>query len=191
MVPWQSIQGFSGATAVGSLVFVGWALITNAFADNLFPIINLYSQSPTWAIVTAVPVLSLVYLLGLLCIGAGEALVIKFRLVPEDILDESQLNASEPSGFLAARYQQLRQDAEILAGSALALALLAVGASLHAWRIEGWRRFLVSVAVCATLIAVGSVALSVRRHLSSLRLTRRANFEPRSAGSHSSQRDAT
>lgn len=45
MVPWQSIQGFSGATAVGSLVFVDWALITNAFADNLFPIINLYSKS--------------------------------------------------------------------------------------------------------------------------------------------------
>ncbi len=30
MVPWQSIQGFSGAAAVGSLVFVDWALITNA-----------------------------------------------------------------------------------------------------------------------------------------------------------------
>ncbi|MGB8465880.1 MAG: hypothetical protein WCE49_13100, partial [Terrimicrobiaceae bacterium] len=42
-------------------------------------------------------------------------------------------------------------------GSTLALVLLAVGASLHAWRIEGWRRFLLSVAVCATVVAVGSV----------------------------------
>ena len=82
MVPWQSIQGFSGATAVGSLVFVAWALITNAFADNLFPVINVYSQSPTWAIVTAVPLLSLAYLLGLLSIGAGEALMILFKFVP-------------------------------------------------------------------------------------------------------------
>ena len=77
--------GVSGATAVGSLVFVDWALITNAFADNLFPIINLYSQSPTWAIVIAVPVLSLVYLLGLLCIGAGEALLVALRLVQHRI----------------------------------------------------------------------------------------------------------
>ena len=170
MVPWQSIQGFSGATAVGSLVFVDWALITNAFADNLFPVINLYSQSPTWAIVTAVPVLSLVYLLGLLCIGAGEALLVVFRLIPASSLDEAQMACSELSDFIAARYQQLRQDAEVLAGSALALGLLAVGASLHAWRIDGWRRFLLSVAVCATLVALGSLALSVRRHLSAARL---------------------
>ena len=172
MVPWQSIQGLSGATAVGSLVFVDWVLITDAFADNLFPVINLYSQSPTWAIVIAVPVLSLVYLLGLLCIGAGEALLVALRLVPASCLDEGNIAISEPSGFAAARYQQLRQDAEILAGSALALVLLAVGASLHAWRIEGWRRFLLSVAVCATVVAIGSVALAVRRYLSALRLAR-------------------
>ena len=79
MVPWQSIQGFSGAAAVGSVVFVDWALITDAFADNLFPIINLYSQTPTWAIVVAIPVLSLAYLLGLLFIGAGEALIFKLK----------------------------------------------------------------------------------------------------------------
>ena len=170
MVPWQSIQGFSGATAVGSLVFVDWILITDAFADNLFPVINIYSQSPTWAIVTAVPVLSLVYLLGLLCIGAGEALLVTLRLIPASCLDDGHIAISEPSGFVAARYQQLRQDAEILAGSALALVLLAVGASLHAWRIEGWRRFLLSVAVCATVVAVSSIALSIRRHLSAARL---------------------
>lgn len=183
MVPWQSIQGFSGATAVGSLVFVDWALITNAFADNLFPVINLYSQSPTWAIVIAVPVLSLVYLLGLLCIGAGEAVLIALRLVPSSGLDDGSIAISELSSFVAGRYQQLRQDAEILAGSALALVLLAVAASLHAWRIEGWRRFLLSVAVCATVIALGSVALAVRRHLSAARLAR--SQEPgKAASSH-------
>ena len=113
MVPWQNIQGFSGATAVGSIVFVDWALITNAFANNLFPVINLYSQSPTWAIVTAVPVLSLAYLLGLLCIGAGETLMILFKFVPASSHDEGQMACSKLSDFAAARYQQLRQDAEI------------------------------------------------------------------------------
>ena len=190
MVPWQSIQGFSGATAVGSLVFVGWALITNAFADNLFPVINLYSQSPTWAIVTAVPVLSLAYLLGLLCIGAGEAFMIFCKFVPASSLDEGQTACSDSSSFVAARYQQLRQDAEILAGSALALGLLAVGASLHAWRIEGWRRLLISVAVCATLVAVGSFALSVRRQLSASRLTRPLNRAMASADSTATHDEA-
>ena len=75
-------------------------------------------------------------------------------------------------GFVVARYQQLRQDAEILAGSALALVLLAVGASLHAWRIEGWRRFLLSVAVCATVVVVVSISLAIRRHLAAARLAK-------------------
>ena len=170
MVPWQSIQGFSGATAVGSLVFVDWALITNAFADNLFSAINLYSQTPTWAIVTAIPVLSLAYLLGLLCIGAGEAMLTLVNLVPQSVADEDHFASKEPSNFLVARYQQLRQDAEILSGSAMALALMAVGAALHAWRIEGWRRFLISVAICAVLVAIGSLALSVRRHAAASRI---------------------
>jgi hypothetical protein len=47
-IPWLNIQGFSGATAVGSIVFVDLALIANAFASNLFPTINLYAQTPTW-----------------------------------------------------------------------------------------------------------------------------------------------
>src|SRR5262245_18299875 len=182
MVPWQSIQGFSGVTAVRSLVFVDWALITNAFPQNLFPIIDLYAQSPTWAIVTAVPVVSLVYLLGLLCIGAGEALLILFKFVDASSLDERQIASSDPAGFLAARYQQLRQDADILAGSALALGLLAIGASLHAWRIEGRSRFLTSVAVCAIVLAGGSFALSARRQRSAFRLTRPLNQESADAG---------
>lgn len=116
------------------------------------------------------PFAFLVYLLGLLCIGAGEALLVVFGLVPASSLDESSLARSAPSEFVAARYQQLRQDAEVLAGSALALALLAIGSSLHAWRMDGWRRFLASVAVCAVVIALGSLALSIRRHLSAGRL---------------------
>ena len=191
MVPWQSIQGFSGATAVGSLVFVDWALITNAFADNLFPIINLYSQSPTWAIVTAVPVLSLTYLLGLLCIGAGEAFMTLFKFVPKSSVDEQRMACSELPSFMATRYQQLRQDSEILAGSALALGLLAVGASLHAWHLDGWRRFLVSVAVCAALVAVGSFALSVQRQLSASGLARSFDYKAVNSGSHSAHDNAT
>src|SRR5205809_285359 len=33
-MPWQNIQSFSGASAVGAIVFVDLALIADAFADN-------------------------------------------------------------------------------------------------------------------------------------------------------------
>ena len=98
------------------------------------------------------------------------------------------MDSSERTGLVGARYQQLRQDAEILVGSALALGLLAVGAFLHAWRMEGWRRFLISVAVCATVVAVGSFALSVRRQRWASRLARSVNRTTVGADSSSGAR---
>lgn len=104
MIPWQNIQGFSGAAAIGSIVFVDLALIANAFADNLFPVIDLYSQTTTWAIVIAFPVLALVYLIGLLSIGAGEAALLWLRLVsPTDLAEDILGLPGLPSNFVRRR----------------------------------------------------------------------------------------
>jgi hypothetical protein len=180
-IPWQSIQGFSGATAVGSLVLVDLALIADAFADNLFPVINLYSQTPTWAIVVAIPLVSLVYLIGLLSIGAGEAALVWFRGADNIALTEDTLVLAAASDAIAARYQQLRQEAELLAGSVIAFGLLAVGSALHAWRIGGWRRFLTAVATAAVIFAIASVALSIRRYATASRLATAARRQLPSA----------
>ena len=178
MIPWQTVQGFSGATAVGSIAFVDWALITNAFADNLFPIIDIYSSTPTWAIVIAIPVIALTYLLGLLFIGAGELLLLRLgMLTPADLADEGMHRQDLPP-ILTARLQVLRQEAEVLAGSALAIGLLAIGASLHAWRIDGWRRFLISVTLCAIFLAIGSAGLAIRRHRAAAQLLRHTDSTP-------------
>jgi hypothetical protein len=94
------------------------------------------------------------------------------KLLSADVLDDKNMLRMESSEFVASRYQQLRQEAELLAGSGLALFLLTAGASLHAWNIEGWRRFLISVAVCSFVVSIGSIALSVRRHLLASRLAK-------------------
>jgi hypothetical protein len=178
VIPWQTVQGFSGATAVGSIAFVGWALITNAFADNLFPVIDLYSSTPTWAIVVAVPIIALTYLLGLLFIGAGEILLLRLKVLTSADLDDDGLHRNDLPAVLTARFQVLRQEAEVLAGSALAIGMLAIGTTLHAWRIDGWRRFLFSVTLCAIVLAIGSAALAVRRHRAAAQLLRRFDSSP-------------
>jgi len=168
--PWQNIQSFSGASAVGAIVFVDLALVANAFADNLFPTINLYAQTSTWAIVVAIPILSLVYLVGVLSIGAGEALLGWLRLKKVVALDEDPAGLIGCGDAIIGTYQRLRQEAELLAGSVVAFALLAVGSTLHAWRIVGWRRFLIAVAIAAIILAAGSLALAVRRYGSAHRI---------------------
>lgn len=185
MIPWQTVQGFSGATAVGSIVFVAWALIANAFANNLFPVIDVYSQSPTWAIVVAIPIIALTYLLGLLFIGGGEELLVAFGLLNRsDLLNEAICRSDIPN-LVISRYQVLKQEAEVLSGAALAIGLLSIGAALHAWRIDGWRRFLISVALCAIALGVGAAALAIRRHRQGASLLR-ALSEPSAHDSTSS-----
>jgi hypothetical protein len=169
-IPWQSIQGFSGATAVGTLTLLGLLLTANAFATNLFPAIHFYSQTPTWAIVVAVPVVALSYLLGLLSNGAAEAVLVWLRLVDGKALTEDPVWVSVHGEFVAGRFQQLRQEAELLAGSAISMTLLSIGAGLSAWNVEGWRRFLTTVALVAIGFALSSIALSRSRFSSAHRL---------------------
>lgn len=176
-IPWQSLQDFSGATAVGALTLVGLTLIANAFAPNLFPAIDIYSRTATWAIVVALPLLALCYLLGLLSTGAAEVALVWFRLLDANTLIEDTISVSTNGEFVAGRFQQLRQEAELLAGSAIALALLAFGAALSAWAVEGWRRFLTSVALSAIVFAVSSVALSLSRYRSAHRLALAASSQ--------------
>jgi len=166
----QTIQGFSGATAVGALTLVGLALIANAFATNLFPAIDFYARTPTWAIVVAIPLASLSYLLGLLATGAAEAALIWSRLINANVLIEDAVRVSVRGEFVAGRFQQLRQEAELLAGSAIALALLALGTALSAWATEGWRRFLTATTLAAVVFALSSIGLSRSRYASAHRL---------------------
>jgi hypothetical protein len=178
--PWQNIQSFSGASAIGAIVFVDLALVANAFADNLFPTIDLYAQTPTWAIVVAIPVLSLVYLIGVLAIGAGEALVSCLRRGEAVALDEDPALLARCGDALIGRYQRLQQEAELLAGSVVAFGLLAAGSALHAWRIVGWRRFLIAVAIAAVILAAGSLALAFRRYAMTHRMATAARRQSQS-----------
>jgi len=168
--PWHTIQGFSGATAVGALTLVGLILIANGFATNLLPAIDVYSRTATWAIVVAVPVLASSYLLGLISMGTAEALLIRCRLIDAEALIDDQVAVAARGDSIGGHFHQLRQEAELLAGGSIGLAVFAVGAALSAWLAEGWRRFLTSIALAAICLAVASISLARFRHTTAHRL---------------------
>jgi len=160
----QVLQGFSGATAIGGLVLVDLLLIGNAFADNLFPRIQDYSHESTFAIVVAIPLVSLAYLLGVLSIGAAELILTSLRLLNKRVLVDDMIDASRGGEYVAGRFQQIRQEAELLGGGVIAFVLLALGAALSGWKIEGWRRFLTAVAVMAVVFGICSACLCIYRY---------------------------
>src|SRR5712691_4474721 len=113
-IPWQSIQGFSGASVIGALVLVDLGLIANAFADNLFPTITNFSTTAAYALVIAVQVLTLTYFLSRFCIGAGELALALSLLFNSKTLAEDSVTVSARGESCAARFHQLRQEAELL-----------------------------------------------------------------------------
>lgn len=163
-IPWQGLQGFTGASAVGALSLVGLTLIANAFAPNLFVAIDIYADTPTWAIIVAIPLVALTYLLGLLSNAVAQATFVKFGFLDGDALLHDIVALAYSGELITGRYHQLRQEAELLAGCFVALALLALGCGLSAWVAPGWLRFLGAVTLFSVVIAISSGLLAVSRH---------------------------
>lgn len=162
-IPWQSIQGFSGSIAIGGLLLTALTLLAAVFANNLLVALDFVSRSPLWAIVVAVPVTALSYVVGLLTTAVSESLFVLFGwLAPRSVVHELSQIARKPE-FLVARYLQIRQEAELLAGSSVALVLFALACALASYLSIGWRASLLSVCALCLLFAVGSCLISLAK----------------------------
>jgi len=107
MVPWQGLQGLTGAVAVGGLSLTSLFLLAAVFAPNLLLAIDVVSRSTAWAIVVAAPLISLAYVVGLLTSAAAESLFVRFgRLRLADLADELR-TVSKLSDLVVTRYQQM------------------------------------------------------------------------------------
>ncbi len=178
-IPWQSIQGFAGATGVGALALLGLFLFTDGLAPNTLPTVEVYAKTAIWGVVVAIPLLSIAYVAGLLAMGAADA--IAGRLPWSDrsdrMIDLQRLAGA--ADVVSTRYQQLRQEQEILSGSALALLLLAAGALVERLNLPGWSRSIGLIAVVTIVTAIASFALGASKGRMAHRL---ATMQPATAG---------
>lgn len=163
-IPSQSIQGFSGSVAVGGLVLTSLLLLMGAFATNIFAAVDFLARSPAWAIVVAVPIASLSYVVGLLTTAMAESLFARFGWVPRMAVVQELHDIYRKNEFLIGRYLQLRQEAESLAGGCLALLLCALACLSASFAAAGWRPTLFASSAICGLVAFGSCALSVSRY---------------------------
>lgn len=149
---------------MGGLSITSLFLLAAVFAPNLLLALDVITRSTAWAVVAAIPLSSLAYVVGLLTTAAAEALLVRVvRLRHLDLAAELEA-VSTLSEYVVACYQQQRQEAEVLAGSSLALCVLSLASAIAAFSIVGWRRSLISVAVACIALSLGSALLSVYRY---------------------------
>lgn len=163
-LPWASLQGFAGAAGVGSLAVLGIFLAVDSLHHDVLPVLEFYAKTATWAIVAAIPAAAIAYVLGLLLIGAGGLLL---DILPaaqsaeryEDLVKIGDMG----SGPVIESYQQLIQESQILAGSSLALVLIAVGAALDAKNLPSLRRLIYGGAFFGIVVAALVFLLGVSK----------------------------
>lgn len=129
-MPIESASAFAGATGVGALCFLAVFLILDGRDPGVFPTVEFYAKTTTWGIVVAVPVAAMAYVAGLLAIAVSSKLLEQMAHTTigrsaDDVVALVQLNKDSP---VAQQYLQLHQEQGILAGSAIALLLLTIGA---------------------------------------------------------------
>jgi hypothetical protein len=155
----QTLGSFAGATGVGALCFLAVFLFLDGCARSLFPAVEIYAKSTTWGIVAAVPVLAIAYVAGLLAISAAQFTVAHTFGPARDVefADLVQLSNSRTTDSVALReYTQLREERAILAGSALALLMLAIGAVSESRNLPGLKAVVLVSAFLTVFVAAGA-----------------------------------
>ena len=163
------LGSFAGATGVGALCVLAMFLFFDGRASNLLPNVEAYAKTATWAIVAAVPVLAMSYIVGLLLISGAESAVARTFGPTADVeLADLARVAKLPAKDSVAvqRFAQLRQDRAILAGSAVALLLLAFGALSEIRNLPELKTVIVCSALVAILVAAATFFAAAQKGIS-------------------------
>lgn len=149
-----AIEKFALAVAIGSLFLLSGFLIVDATTDGFLAEFEKYSKSPAWAVVAAVPAITLAYILGAFIQVISDEIVRKIS--PSAQLEEWQALESlarSKNEILASQYEELRRSKKLLEGCLAPLLILAIGIFLEKKNLPKFTYLLMG---CAA--AVGSVA---------------------------------
>ena len=162
--PWQTIEGFAGASGVGALCFLGIFLFLDGRAPNLYPTVEFFAKTTTWSIVAAIPVLAIIYVIGLLAMNGGELIVdrISKSQAVQEIPDLVTIGEHDKSA-ITQQYLKLRQEKEILSGSFIALILLTIGAFSEISNLPSLKAVIIIAAIGSFVIALGFLWLAISK----------------------------
>ncbi len=162
--PWQTIEGFAGASGVGSLCFLGIFLFLDGRVPSLYPTVEFFAKSTTWSIVAAIPVLAIIYVIGMLAVNVGELVVDRIPRSQSDYeIADLVIVGKHDKAAVTQQYLKLRQEKEVLSGSFIALVLLAIGALSEISNLPFLRVVIVIAAIGSFIVALGFLWLAVSK----------------------------
>lgn len=137
------LTSFAGPTGIGALCVLAVYLVIDSQQATFFYTVETYAKTATWGVIIAAPLLVISYIAGIAVITAAE-LVLQNSFGPSFLVEADDLfrlsTMSVEKSPLAQVYSELRQDRSILAGSSIALFLLACAAIVDVKNLPGLRK---------------------------------------------------
>lgn len=169
-LPLNLINDFASVTGVGALCLLGIFLIVDGQEPNLFPTVEFYSKTKTWALVAVIPVFAISYVTGLFSVVIIEPIgtFIFSQFYPgmtesENLARISFLNAD----LLRQEYLRLTKEKELLYGSVLAFFLIGLGGLSEIKNLPRLRGILVLASFCAIILSLSSLYVATQKRLKS------------------------
>jgi hypothetical protein len=161
----DALSTFAGPTGVGALCLLAVFLFLDGRAPDLFPTFELYAKTSTWSVVAAVPVLAISYVLGLSVMIASERAIgtVAKQNAAQRISEARMVAAGVDKDSLAAQlYVDALRNRAVLAGGALALVLLGIGALSEVRNLRSLRPVILAAVVGALALAVLAAYFAIR-----------------------------
>jgi hypothetical protein len=161
----DALSTFAGPSGVGALCLLAVFLFLDGRAPELFPTFELYAKTSTWSVVAAVPVVAISYVLGLSVMIASEQVIANVAKQSESERTSMarMVSAGPGKDSLAAQlYVDALRNRAVLAGGAMALALLGLGALSEVRNLPNLRAVIVVAALGAVMFSMLAAYLAVR-----------------------------
>ena len=156
----DTIATFAGPAGVGALCLLGVFLFLDGWAPDLFPTFEHYAKTASWGVVAAIPTLAISYVLGLSLMIASERALVMIGGPPQstEVADVARIGTMDSPASQA--YVEALRNRAVLAGGALALVILAIGAISDARNLPGLKEVIVGSAAATVLLAAAAVYLA-------------------------------
>ncbi len=172
-----AIEKFALSVAIGSLLILGAFLIVDAQIDGFLEEFEIYSASPTWAVVAAIPAVTFAYILGAFVQVISELVVhqVAPKAQEEEWLALARLAKCE-SEILAAQYEETRRSKKLLEGCLGPLLLLSIGIFMERARLPQLSALLLICSIATGLIAISIPFVTSKLHKALVRTGEIAAF---------------
>jgi hypothetical protein len=153
-IPWDSINGFAGATGIGAICVLGFFFIADGTDSNILHTLNSYASTASWGILAAIPTIAISFLVGQFAIQLGNYFAGFYYTSNNDAINTILIISKAQNDFLSQEYLNIQQAQDILCGSSFSFLILGIGAFFEIKNLKSHWKIVITCAIISLILGI-------------------------------------